>query len=55
MYEEISKETTERANRRKQLSEKDSQHEVETIINNSTYQISKITKELKAITKKGFG
>ncbi|MDJ0682717.1 MAG: hypothetical protein QNJ18_22995 [Xenococcaceae cyanobacterium MO_167.B52] len=55
MNQEIFKKTTERAIRRNQLSEKDAQLTTENIINNSTYQISKITKELKAITNKGFG
>lgn len=55
MTQQINKGINKRIARRNNLSEKDFQHELDTIINNSSQQISELTQEIKAVTKKGFG
>ncbi|WP_144864145.1 hypothetical protein [Hyella patelloides] len=55
MSQEINKGILKRIVRRNNLSEKDFQLELNTIINNSSQQISELTQEIKAVAKKGFG
>ena len=55
MSQEINKGIWKRVIRRNNLSEEDFQLELDTIINNSSQQISELTQEIKAVTKKGFG
>ena len=55
MFQEINKGTWKRVIRRNNLSEEDFQLELDTIINKSSQQISELTQEIKAVTKKGFG
>lgn len=55
MNQEINQAVIERVVRRNNLSEEDFQLELDNIINKSSQQISELTQEIKAVTKKGFG
>ncbi|MDJ0635420.1 MAG: hypothetical protein QNJ34_19675 [Xenococcaceae cyanobacterium MO_188.B29] len=55
MSQEINKGIFQRIVRRNNLSESAFQHELNAIVDNSSQQISELTQELKAVTKKGFG
>lgn len=55
MSQEINQGVIARVVKRNNFSEEDFQRELDTIIDRSSQQISELTQELKALTKKGFG
>ena len=55
MSQEIFYNVTKRAITRNNLSEEEYQLELDTITENSSQQISKLTREITVLTKKGFG
>lgn len=55
MSQEINESVIGRVVERENMSQEDRQYELDTVIDRSSQQISELTQEIKALTKKGFG